>query len=87
MSTDLSKKVYGYHQLDRSLSDLSLEEKSPEGLVRYIMEDRGFEERGVRSLIALYPRQVLSKVYREFLKGLQTIGQRRALAGEGWDWW
>jgi hypothetical protein len=82
---DLCKQVYEHHQLHCPPADPSLEAKSPEELVRYIMEDRGFEEAAARLWVAMCPPQELSKVHKKYPSGLPTIGQIRALSEQELD--
>lgn len=82
---DLAKQVQEYHERNPRHDDPSLEGKSPEELVRYMVESRGFGEAAARSLVATYPPRLLSTLYKELPEGIPSIGQRRALADEEWD--
>lgn len=58
---------------------------STELLVRYMVQERGFEEEAARVVVSIYPARVLAKLHREKPSGMPTVGQLRAASDEEWE--
>lgn len=84
-SVGLWQKAYGWHQQHGLRADHSLEGKSTEQLVRYMMEERGFKEGAAKVAVSTYPARVLAKLHRETPNGMPTVGQLRAVSDEEWE--
>lgn len=84
-SVALWQKDYDYHQQQGLRADRSLEVKSTEQLVQYMMQERGWEEAAAREAISIYPARVLAKLHRKTLNGMPTVGQLRIVSDEEWE--
>lgn len=63
-SVGLWQKAYYWHQEHGLHADHSLEGKSTELLVRYMVQERDFEEEAARGAVSIYPARVLAKLHR-----------------------
>lgn len=84
-SEGLWQKAYDWHQQHGLRSDNSLEGRSTEQLVRYMMEERGFKNTAARLAVSVYPARVLAKLHRQAPNGMPTVGQLRAASDEEWE--
>lgn len=66
-------------------ADNSLEGQSTEQLVRYMMQERGFEEQAARVAVSIFPARVLAQLRKEKPSGMPTVGQLRAASDEEWE--
>lgn len=85
VSVGLWQKAYDWHQQHGLHADHSVEGKSTELLVRYMMQERGFEEEAARVAVSIYPAHVLAKLHREKPSGMPTVGPLRAASDEEWE--
>lgn len=84
-SEGLWQKAYGWHQQHGLRADNSLEGRSTEQLVQYMMEERGFKKAAARLAVSVYPARVLAKLHRQAPNGMPTVGQLRAASDEEWE--